>query len=146
MGFLSLLRLRVLILKLLRESGKLQYAGTSQKLQNHYTFKELLDTLYAKEWVVYTKEAFNGANSVNKYLGRYTHRIAITNRRIISMKSETVTYLAKDYKNGGEMIPYTVKGTGFCIKKISANVKHVVENAHHLDSVVPIPLRGSKYN
>jgi len=100
-------------LKLLRESGKLQYAGTSQKLQNHYTFKELLDTLYAKEWVVYTKEAFNGANSMIKYLGRYTHRIAISNRRIISMISETVTYLAKDYKNGGKMIPYTVKGTEF---------------------------------
>ena len=100
-------------LKLLRESGKLQYFGTSQKLQNHYTFKELLDTLYAKEWVVYTKEAFNGANSVIKYLGRYTHRIAISNRRIISMTSETVTYLAKDYKNGGRMVPYTVKGTEF---------------------------------
>ena len=67
----------------------------------------------AREWVVYTKEAFNGANSVIKYLGRYTHRIAISNRRIISMTSETVTYLAKDYKNGGKMIPYTVKGTEF---------------------------------
>lgn len=100
-------------LKLLHESGKLQYLGTSQKLKNHYTFKELLNTLYAKEWVVYTKEAFNGANSVIKYLGRYTHRIAISNRRIISMTSETVTYLAKDYKNGGKMIPYTVKGTEF---------------------------------
>lgn len=63
--------------------------------------------------IVYTKEAFNGANSVIKYLGRYTHRIAISNRRIISMTSETVTYLAKDYKNGGKMIPYTVKGTEF---------------------------------
>lgn len=100
-------------LKLLYESGKLQYLGTSQKLKNHYTFKELLNTLYAKEWVVYTKEAFNGANSVIKYLGRYTHRIAISNRRIISMTSEKVTYLAKDYKNGGKMVPYTVKGTEF---------------------------------
>ena len=100
-------------LKLLHESGKLQYLGTSQKLKNHYTFKELLNTLYAKEWVVYTKEAFNGANSVIKYLGRYTHRIAISNRRIISMTKETVTYLAKDYKNGGKMIPYTLKGTEF---------------------------------
>lgn len=57
--------------------------------------------------------AFNGANSVIKYPGRYTHRIATSNRRIISRTSETVTYLAKDYKNVGKMIPYTVKGTEF---------------------------------
>ena len=100
-------------LKLLREQGKLQYCGTSKEFQNHYAFKELLNKLYAKEWVVYTKEAFNGANSVMKYLGRYTHRIAISNRRILGMTSQTVTYLVKDYKNGGKMIPYTVKGTEF---------------------------------
>lgn len=48
------------------------------------------------------QDVFNGANSVIKYPGRYTHRIAISNRRIIGMTSETVTYLAKDYKNGGK--------------------------------------------
>lgn len=95
------------------DAEKLQYHGNSEELRNHYSFKELLNRLYAKDWIVYTKEAFNGANSVIKYLGRYTHRIAISNRRIISMTTETVTYLAKDYKNGGRMIPYTVKGTEF---------------------------------
>lgn len=100
-------------LKQLWESRKLGYHGTAGRLHNHYSFKEFLNQLYAKEWIVYTKEAFNGANSVIKYLGRYTHRIAISNRRILSMTSETVTYLAKDYKNGGRMIPYTVQGTDF---------------------------------
>jgi hypothetical protein len=100
-------------LKELRESEKLQYHGTAERLQNHYSFKELINKLYDKDWIVYTKEAFNGANSVIKYLGRYTHRIAISNRRIISMTAETVTYLAKDYKNGGKMIPHTVKGVEF---------------------------------
>ena len=100
-------------LKLLREQGKLQYCGTSKEFQNHYAFKELLDILYEKDWIVYTKEAFNGANSVIKYLGRYTHRIAISNRRIVGMTSEAVTYLAKDYKNRGNIIPYTVKGSEF---------------------------------
>ena len=59
------------------------------------------------------KEAFNGANSVIHYLGRYTHRIAISNRRIVSMTDETVTYLVKDYKNGGKYIEQTIKGTEF---------------------------------
>ena len=100
-------------LKQLHESGKLTYTGMSQKFRNHYIFKELLENLYAREWVVYAKEAFNGAGSVIRYLGRYTHRIAISNRRIIGMTEETVTYLVKDYKNAGRMIPYTVKGTEF---------------------------------
>ncbi|WP_207662533.1 transposase, partial [Roseburia inulinivorans] len=72
-----------------------------------------LNSLYDKNWVVYTKEAFNGADSVIHYLGRYTHRIAISNRRIVSMTDETVTYLVKDYKNGGKYIEQTIKGTEF---------------------------------
>ena len=100
-------------LKQLREDGKLEYHGTAEHLKNHYEFKCLLDKLYGNPWVVYTKEAFNGANSVIRYLGRYTHRIAISNRRIVSMTDETVTYLVKDYKNGGKYIPQTIKGTDF---------------------------------
>lgn len=100
-------------LKDLREQEKLQYYGSIEELRNHYSFKELLNRLYKTEWIVYIKEAFNGANSVIKYLGRYTHRIAISNRRIVSMTEKTVTYLVKDYKNGGGMIPYTVEGTEF---------------------------------
>lgn len=100
-------------LKQLWKDNKLEYHGTAKYLHNHYEFKALLDILYRKPWVVYTKEAFNGAYSVIKYLGRYTHRIAISNRRIISMTDETVTYLVKDYRNGGKYIPQTIKGTEF---------------------------------
>ena len=69
-------------LKQLWEDKKLEYHGTAAHLKNHYEFKALLNSLYEKNWVVYTKEAFNGANSVIRYLGRYTHRIAISNRTI----------------------------------------------------------------
>ena len=82
-------------------------------LKNHYEFKALLNSLYEKNWVVYTKEAFNGADSVIRYLGRYTHRIAISNHRIVSMTDETVSYPVKDYKNGGKYIEQTIKGTEF---------------------------------
>lgn len=100
-------------LKELWQSEKLNFCGKSERLRNHYHFKSLLDVLYKKDWIVYTKEAFNGASSVIKYLGRYTHRIAISNRRILGMTKETVTYLVKDYKNGRRMVPHTVKGTEF---------------------------------
>lgn len=75
-------------LKQLWEDKKLECHGTAAHLKNHYEFKTLLNSLYDKNWVVYTKEAFNGANSVIHYLGRYTHRIAISNRRIVSMTDQ----------------------------------------------------------
>ena len=65
------------------------------------------------DWVVYTKKAFNGAESVINYLGRYTHRIAISNRRIVKIEGEKVTYMVKDYKNDGKMISHTIDGTDF---------------------------------
>lgn len=92
------------------ESCNKQYIHYNSCKNRHCPMCQGMDV---EEWIVYTKEAFNGANCVIKYLGRYTHWIAISNRCIISMTSETVTYLAKDYKNGGKMIPYTVKGTDF---------------------------------
>lgn len=102
---------------ILRISGKikdkLEYHGKARNLQNHYEFKELLDILYNRSWVVYTKETFQGADSVIRYLGRYTHRIAISNQRILGMTDQTVTYLVKDYRNGGRYIPHTIKGIDF---------------------------------
>lgn len=100
-------------LKELRESGKLEYHGAAGYLQNHYKFKELLNVLFAKNWIVYTKEAFCGAQSVISYLGRYTHRIAISNRRIVGIERDRVIYKAKDYVDGGKMKLVSVSGTAF---------------------------------
>lgn len=100
-------------LKSLWESGKLEYHGLAEYLKNHYEFKELLDILYKKQWIVYIKEAFNGAQSVINYLGRYTHRIAISNRRIMRIEGDKVIYKAKDYTNDGKMAPVSVAGTEF---------------------------------
>ena len=100
-------------LKDLWERDKLEYHGSAEKLKNHYEFQELLNNLYSVDWIVYTKEAFGGAQSVINYLGRYTHRIAISNRRILRIEGENVVYLAKDYKNGGKLIEHTVSGTEF---------------------------------
>lgn len=66
------------------------------------TFKTFLDGLYAKEWVVYCKPPFNGPETVLAYLGRYTHRIAITNHRIVSMEDGKVSFSWKDYTDGNK--------------------------------------------
>lgn len=100
-------------LKELRKENKLEYHGSATEFRNHYRFKELLDVLYSKTWLVYMKEAFNGALSVINYLGRYTHRIAISNRRIISIEGDKVIYMAKDYKDSGKMKETSVSGYEF---------------------------------
>nr|MBQ4453924.1 transposase [Clostridia bacterium] len=89
------------------------YSGGAEILRNQYEFKSLLDKLYAMDWVVYSKRTFKGAQEVFKYLGKYTHRIAISNKRILSMDSENVTFSAKDYRTDGKYRPMTISGEKF---------------------------------
>jgi len=100
-------------LKELREDDKLVYTGKATNLRNSYSFKELLNSLYDTDWIVYTKETFAGAHEVFKYLGKYTHRIAISNRRIIDMDDENVSFYAKDYRDAAKYKPMTLSGEGF---------------------------------
>lgn len=58
--------------------------------------------LFAKNWVVYCKQPFYGAPQVVEYLGRYTHKIAISNHRLVSIDNKMVTFWAKDYRHGGK--------------------------------------------
>ncbi len=100
-------------LKQLWQDTKLEFHGSAEEYRNRYHFKELVDSCYKKEWVTYCKETFNGAQSVINYLGKYTHRIAISNRRIISMTDTTVTYAVKDYTNQGKWKEKTLSGEEF---------------------------------
>lgn len=110
--------------KTLYKSGRLQFHGACQKYGNHGEFQALMDECYAKEWVPYCKKTFQNAYSVIEYLGRYTHRIAISNHRIQSMDEETVTYLVKDYKNNGAWKVETVSGVEF----VRRFLMHVLPN------------------
>ena len=100
-------------LKELRKNGDLNYAGKCETLRNGHAFKELLDRLYGMDWIAYSKKTFAGAREVFKYLGKYTHRIAISNRRIISVGEKDVTFYAKDYCADGKYKPFTLSGEAF---------------------------------
>ena len=65
--------------------------------------KQLFNLLYQKNWVVYAKAPFGGPHSVIEYLGRYTHKVAISNHRIssINKQDDTVSFDYKDYNDGG---------------------------------------------
>ena len=100
-------------LKILWKEKKLQFHGSSEKYRNHYAFKQLLNICYEKEWIPHCKKTFNGAQSVINYLGKYTHRITISNHRIIRMDEDTVTYYVKDYREEGKWKEYTISGIEF---------------------------------
>lgn len=72
-----------------------------------------MNSCYSKEWAPYCKKTFNGAQSVIDYLGKYTHRIAISNHRIIRMDETTVTFSVKDYRNEGQWKDFTLSGVEF---------------------------------
>lgn len=70
---------------------------------NSNDFHALLDDLYQKEWVVYAKPPFNNAENLFAYLGRYTHRIAISNHRIQKVENDKVFFKWRDYSDGNTM-------------------------------------------
>ncbi len=100
-------------LKELHKDGKLCYAGEAEKYRNHYEYQELINLCFQKNWVTDIRESFAGAESVMHYLGRYTHRIAISNGRILRMDEKSVTFRVKDYRNGGVWKELTLDGVEF---------------------------------
>lgn len=100
-------------LKELIKSRKLKYEGGAAIYGNYYELQNLIDTCYHKEWIPYCKETFPDAWAVLEYLGRYTHRIAISNSRIVKLTDQEVTYMVKDYRNGGRWKELTVSGVEF---------------------------------
>ena len=75
----------------------------------------LFNILYQKAWVVYAKAPFSGPHTVIEYLGRYTHKVAISNHRIksINEQEDTVTFDYKDYANGGTQKQMILSGEEF---------------------------------
>jgi hypothetical protein len=80
--------------------GELAFLGNISYLKGQGTFASFRNQLYQKKWVVYCKPPFDGAKGVLQYLGRYTHRIAISNNRIIAIRDGKVSFLWRDYANG----------------------------------------------
>ena len=70
-------------------------------------------SLFSKDWVVYAKQPFGGPGQVINYLGRYTHRSAISNERILEVNHETVTFTWKDYSNNYKKQVTTLEGEKF---------------------------------
>jgi hypothetical protein len=83
-------------------TGKLQFHGFLQELHHPEKFDALLKRCRKPEWVVYSKPPFGGPEQVLDYLGRYTHRVAISNHRLISLVDGKVTFRWRDYKDANK--------------------------------------------
>jgi len=80
------------------ETEELEFPGNISKLQDQFAI--FLKDLYKEEWVVYSKPPFKNTETLLEYLGRYTHRIAIGNHRILKVKDGEVFFLWRDYADG----------------------------------------------
>jgi Putative transposase/Transposase zinc-binding domain len=83
-------------------AGRLCLGGVWAARASAAAFAAWLTAQYQQDWVVYSKPPFGGPAQVLKYLARYTHRVAISNRRLVSLSDDAVTFTYKDYARGGK--------------------------------------------
>lgn len=86
----------------LHDAGRLHFFGDQNGLSDRRVFLRHLAPIRKANWVVYAKPPFGGPEAVLAYLSRYTHRVAISNRRLISLDEAGVTFRYKDYRHDGK--------------------------------------------
>ena len=102
----------VAALKAARQGGKLQQAGLTDRAWRDL-LAHLLARLYVHDWVVYAKEPLGGPAQVLDYLGRYTHRVAISNERILGITEDTVSIRVRDWTQGNRRRTLSVPAQTF---------------------------------
>ncbi len=112
---------RGVMVRLLKESLE---KGEIKLPESISCFDRLKDNLYKKDWNVYLKKSFGGINSVLKYLGRYTHKVAISNSRLISFSGQKVSFWYKDNKDKGKRKIMTLETIEF----IRRFLQHILPN------------------
>ena len=109
--------------------GRLNFYGDHEPLAEHKTFAAYLAPLRQIEWVVYAKRPFGGPQAVLAYLSRYTHRVAIANRRLISADANGVSFSYKDYRvKGPDRYKVMTLTTGEFIRRF---LSHVLPKGFH---------------
>jgi Putative transposase/Transposase zinc-binding domain len=95
------------------DTGKLQFFSSLQPLHDRRAFLRYLAATRATEWVVYAKRPFAGPEQVLDYVGRYTHRVAISNNRLLDIDHGKITFRYKDYRHDGEQKTMTLDADEF---------------------------------
>ena len=106
------------------DSGKLRFFGALEPLRERPAFAQLLLRAKDSEWVVYAKRPFAGPQQVLDYVGRYTHRVAISNNRLLDIENDQVRFQWEDYRNGAQVKVMTLSADEF----IRRFLLHVLPN------------------
>lgn len=101
------------LLDSLYQKGQLTFSPSCEGLRSPSGWKEFKNSLYGRDWCPYIKETFNGFGNAIEYLGRYTHKIAIANSRILSVTENMVTFSARGLKPGDPKRLVTLEHTEF---------------------------------
>lgn len=95
------------------DDGQLEFFSSLQELRERELFRRYLGPLREKEWVVYAKPPFAGPAQVLHYVGRYTHRVAISNNRLLDIEGGNVTFRWKDYRDENAQKTMTLEAAEF---------------------------------
>lgn len=122
--------------------GRLQFQGRLSHLQRASRFRRLIREVRKKPWVVYAKRPFAGPEAVLKYLARYTHRVAISNRRLVSLSDGQVSFRWKDYRRGRKTRVMTLDAVEFIRRFLQHTLpKGFVRIRHFGFLSEPVPAR-----
>ena len=94
-------------------SGELEFFSALESLRERKAFHRYLDPVREKEWIVYAKAPFAGPEQVLDYVGRYTHRVAISNNRLLDIEDGHVTFRWRDYRDGDAQKVMTLEAAEF---------------------------------
>jgi hypothetical protein len=94
-------------------NGRLHLPGSLEPLNTAVAFSAFLRSLYRQTWVVYAKPPFGSPGHVLHYLARYTHRVAISNHRLVDVTDDTVSFRWKDYRHGRQVRTLTLPAEEF---------------------------------
>ena len=108
-------------------AGELNFFSAHRHLHEPAAFRRYLAPVWNTDWVVYAKRPFAGPSQVLDYVGRYTHRVAISNNRLLSMDDGKVRFRWKDYRDGNRQKTMTLDGGEF----IRRFLIHVLPNGFH---------------
>ena len=95
------------------QRGELRFGGSTAALADPEAFRRFIARLRTHDWIVYSKPPFAGAEQVMAYLGRYTHRVAIANHRLVSFDNGQVRFRWRDYAHGNKNKIMTLSGEEF---------------------------------
>ncbi len=109
------------------DAGKLQFFHALESLREPLAFARHMAKAKAHDWVVYAKRPFAGPQQVLDYVGRYTHRVAISNNRLLAIEGDQVQFKWKDYRHGDQIKTMTLSADEF----IRRFLLHVMPNGFH---------------